>query len=327
MKTDEFSFVNQQLAGMLQSGIPLESALRQLSATMRSGPLRDELQRLERDLARGTPLEEALAARKLPPLYKQMIQVGAAGNDLPGMLTLLADYYGRLHALSARLKGLAVYPAILLIVALMLSIGLALICTSLLGVLNLDIQERPAALQQSLIALWLAPALLAALTGSILAAVTLRPIRERLLCRLPGFKEARISQVASALALLLRNGGSLNQALAFLRELEAGSEAGRDIARWQSRLAEGHARVNEFAAEGKFFPPLFKWLVAGAGEDLAAGFDRAARLYYSRANYRVELMLYAFLPVSILTLGMLMLAQMAPVINVMHQIGGLMDMT
>jgi len=34
MNLDEFAFFNQQLAGMLQSGIPLEAAQRRLSAEM-----------------------------------------------------------------------------------------------------------------------------------------------------------------------------------------------------------------------------------------------------------------------------------------------------
>ena len=34
MKLDEFAFVNQQLAGMLKSGVPLEGALRQLCETI-----------------------------------------------------------------------------------------------------------------------------------------------------------------------------------------------------------------------------------------------------------------------------------------------------
>ena len=58
MKLDEFAFVNQQLAGMLKSGVPLEGALRQLCETMRRGELRDELQAIEADLAQGTPLRD-----------------------------------------------------------------------------------------------------------------------------------------------------------------------------------------------------------------------------------------------------------------------------
>src|SRR5216110_2288020 len=97
MKLDELAFANQQLAGMVSAGLPLEGALRELSTGMQRGSLRDELSALETDLSRGTPLREALAARKLPPFYTAMLQIGATSNDLPGVLTLLADYYQRAH--------------------------------------------------------------------------------------------------------------------------------------------------------------------------------------------------------------------------------------
>ena len=103
MNYDEFAFFNQQLAAMLREGIPLEGALKQLCAGMRSGPLQAEIQALEAELARGVPLKEALARRELPDLYRQMLELGARSNDLPGVLTLLADHYYRANALWSRL--------------------------------------------------------------------------------------------------------------------------------------------------------------------------------------------------------------------------------
>ena len=125
MKTDEFAFFNQQLAAMLRDGIPLEGALKRLCADMRAGSLRDELQALETDLARGVPMAEALAPRQLPELYKRMIIVGVKGNDLPGALTMLADYFQRQNQVWTRLKSMMTYPLIVLLVALLISLVLA----------------------------------------------------------------------------------------------------------------------------------------------------------------------------------------------------------
>src|SRR5271170_3511428 len=106
MNLDEFAFLNQQLAGMLKSGIPLETALRQVCAGMRRQRWRTELERLQTDLSQGIPLDQALEARKLPALYKQMLKVGAKSNNLPALLTMLADHYQRSGFLWTRLKGL-----------------------------------------------------------------------------------------------------------------------------------------------------------------------------------------------------------------------------
>ncbi|MGH7952403.1 MAG: type II secretion system F family protein, partial [Limisphaerales bacterium] len=127
MKYDEFAFFNQQLAAMLRDGIPLEGALKRLCEEMRRGKLRDELQALEADLAKGTPMADALKSRELPELYKRMILVGVKSGDLPGALTMLADYFQRQSNLWTRLKGLMVYPLIVLFAAFLLSCFLSFI--------------------------------------------------------------------------------------------------------------------------------------------------------------------------------------------------------
>src|SRR6188768_222085 len=127
MNYDEFAFFNQQLAAMLQEGIPLEGALKQLCEGMRSGKLRTELEQLQTDLSRGTPLKEAMARRNLPPLYARMLEVGVRSNDLPGILMLLADHYHRVNALWTRLKGLMVYPLLVVLVSLALTVMLAIV--------------------------------------------------------------------------------------------------------------------------------------------------------------------------------------------------------
>jgi type II secretory pathway component PulF len=85
------------------------------------------------------------------------------------------------------------------------------------------------------------------------------------------------------------------------------------------RLASGQGRFTDFATAGKFFPPLFLWLVASAGENPGAGFQRAADLYQARAAYRIELMLYAFLPVSVLMLGIMLIGQVVPMLQFFTQ--------
>ena len=103
MKYDEFAFFNQQLGTMLRDGIPLEGALQQLCASMQRGEMREQLEQLEAALKAGTPLDAALAPRQLPDFYKQMLRIGAQGNDLPGMLLLLADYYQQADSIWTRL--------------------------------------------------------------------------------------------------------------------------------------------------------------------------------------------------------------------------------
>jgi type II secretory pathway component PulF len=321
MKYDEFAFFNQQLAAMLRDGIPLEGALKRLCEDMRRGQLRDELQALEADLGRGTPMAEALKSRQLPELYKRMILVGVKGGDLPGALTMLADYYHRQNNLWTRIKGLMVYPLIVLFMALLLSCFIAYLLSHFIWD-SLTSLTYPAAPPVIANAVWLSPVCIGVALMAGLMAVSLSPMRRELRWRLPAFKEASLAQMASAMTLMLKNGLPLNDALALAEQLEQGTVAERELARWRQRLASGHGKFSEMAfakpAEPRgVFPPLFVWTVAQSGENLAAGFERTSEIYQARATYRVEMFLYSLLPCAILALGMMIVSQIQPVFLVL----------
>ncbi len=326
MNHDEFAFFNRQLAEMLRSGIPLEGSLRQLAATMQSGALRDEIQLLEADLAKGTPLREALLRRKLPDLFIRLAHVGAEGNDLPGVLVLLGDYYQRRHALWMQLKALLVYPAIVLVAALALSLFMVWLYQTVLSEAAGQLvgpEQMPAAVP---IMVWLPPVWLAAAAALCALAGTVPAWRNRLRWSLPGFRESNTAQLAAAMHLLLARGGNLAESIDLVRHLESGTPAGRELDRWLERIAEGQGRFAEFAAGPSVFPGLFLWLVGQGGEDLATSFRRAADIYYQRARHRTEMMLYAALPVAVLALGALILAQLSPsmlmIVHFINRLGG-----
>lgn len=326
MNHDEFAFFNQQLATMLRDGIPLEGAIKQLCAGMKSGPLRAELQLLEADLATGTPLPLALGRRKLPEFYLRMVELGARSNDLPGVLILLADHYQRANALWTRLKGLLVYPLIVILVSLGLTLLLSLTFSRLMVDLFqpafLGAVEQPSAL---LIGIWIPPVLMALLAIVFVAAMSFPPLRHKLRWRLPGFREASLAQIASALALMLKQGTTLADSLALAEALEANSPAGQTLARWRHLVANGLGKPSQWPPTSKPFPPMFLWLVQRSGEDVASGFQHAAEIYQTRASYRIELALYGLLPVSILLLGQMVFWQVAPMVrsltNMMNWLG------
>ncbi|MDB6112004.1 MAG: Type secretion system protein [Pedosphaera sp.] len=315
MKYDEFAFFNQQLAAMLRDGIPLEGALHQLCANMGRGELRSELQLLEADLAKGTPLKAAMAARKLPSFYVQMVEVGVAGNDLPGVLLMLADHYERTNLVWTRLKGLMVYPMMVLCAGLVLSSFLTFLCLTLVGSLELEPLgfQLPAGIAVNL---WAPPILIGTIFAAAVAGLTVPRFRQALRWRLPAFKEANLSRVAGAMWLVLKSGGNLGDALKLMQELESGSKAGRELAQWHTRMAGGRGKFSELASPGSAFPPLFVWLVTNSGEDLATGFERAAEIYSARARHRTELFLYAALPFTVVILGTMIVGQILPLVSI-----------
>src|SRR5579862_1184436 len=205
MNYDEFAFFNQQLAAMLRQNLSLEGALHQLCIGLRDATLRAEIRELENDLAQGTPLTEALSRRKVPEFYRRMVQIGARSNDLPGMLTTLADHYHRANAAWTRLKGLMVYPLIVVLVSLALTAMLSLVFGRFLSNV-VGVFTPPRAW---ITAMWIPPIVLALIALASVCALTLPSWRERLRWRLPAFREASLAQLASGIALMLRNGTPL----------------------------------------------------------------------------------------------------------------------
>ena len=157
--------------------------------------------------------------------------------------------------------------------------------------------------------IWVFPVLLGSLFLLVAAVIFLPGLRGKFLWRLPAFKEASVSRIAAALTLLLKNGVALPEAVGLVGQLENSTAAAADLQRWQANLAAGTTKFSQVAAANRLIPPLFVWVVASAGEDLVAGFNRAAEIYHSRALYRTEVALYSVLPVASLFLGAIVLSQ------------------
>jgi type II secretory pathway component PulF len=319
MNTDEFAFFNQQLAAMLRDGLPLEGSIQQLVRTMHRGQLRTELEALQADLTQGTPLPEALRKRALPDLYRHLLIAGAKGNDLPGTLVLVADYYQRQHTLWTRLKGLLVYPLLLLAASFLLSVLLWQLTSRVVfpawwESINTLGEGRPLP-GITMLALpllrnsWVFPLLFSLpLLGIIL--LWWRPaLRRRILNRLPAFREARLAQTAAAADLLMKGGLPLPDTLALLTELQPESRLRQELTVWRQRIASGVKQFAAVAADSRYVPPLFIWLVDSSGEDVRAGFRQAAEIFEARAIARSETLLYAALPVAVLGVGAIVLLQ------------------
>jgi type IV pilus assembly protein PilC len=252
-----------------------------------------------------------------------MILVGVKSGDLPGALTMLADYFQRQNDVWTRLKSMMTYPLIVMFVAFLISAVLAFIWTHVIGPsmenvfggMGMRLPAFTIFVFSTLQVIWVFPVVLGGLFLLAAAVIFLPGLRGKFLWRLPAFKEATISRIAASLTLLLKNGVNLPDAIGLVEQLETSTAATADLKRWQTKLAAGTAKFSEVAAGSRLIPPLFVWVVSSAGEDLTAGFNRAAEIYHSRAIYRTEVALYSVLPFASLFLGVVVLSQACLVIS------------
>lgn len=303
--------MNRQLAEMLRTGIPLEKGLQRICHEMEAGIWRTELEQLGREMASGKPLVKALEGRQLPQLYRQMLILGAQGNDLPGVLTLLADHYHRRHTVWTRLQGLMVYPTIVLCCSLVLSLGLA-VAIGHLGKSLSEVLWDGSVLDLNAVWMYVPAGAIAMALGALVAAFWVRPWREYLRWRLPAFREAALADFAGVMALMLQRGVPVPQALQWYRDMDTDTPLSQELRAWQTRLAAGAGKTGQFAEAGACVPPLFIWLLGIAGEDLGRGFAQAAEVFHTRARHLTEVLLYAALPVMVLFLGTLIVVQLLP---------------
>jgi type II secretory pathway component PulF len=241
-----------------------------------------------------------------------MLEMGARSNNLPGVLTLMADHFHRANTLWNRLKGLMLYPIIVIIVSLGLTLVVSMAFTKFLAGF-FEKLDQPIGVPLG--SVWIPPVFLGLAAILCVWAVTSPAMRARLRWRLPAFREASLAEFASAVALMLRSGTPLPDALALAEQIEAGTSAGPAITRWRGMIAKGQGKPSQWSELGGPFPPLFLWLIQGAGEDVAAGFTKAAEVYHDRASYRIELALFGALPVSILLIGQMVFWQAAPLLQ------------
>lgn len=298
MNLEQLAYVNQQLAAMLRDGLPLEGALRDLATSLRDGQLRGELVALEADLAAGRPLADAVSRRQFPPLYNRLLVAGARSGDLPGALTMAADHYGDIDQRRLRLRALMVYPALVILVGLVMTGLIAWVELSLFR----GLFEPQARTGLGRLTLWIIPASFAlfATLGVILALVA--PLRRWLGWRLPGFRENRVANLSGAVGLMVRQHCPLPDALALARELEQDPRVRSELSAWLERIARGEPPLAGPAGR-TVLPALLPWLARSPAGQLGDGFLRASQFYHRRAMHRLDLLVNGALPLSLVLLG------------------------
>lgn len=112
----------RQLAGLVSSGLPLERALTSLSDEAEKAPERELVAMLRAEVNGGAPFAKALAQhpREFSDIYVAVIGAGEQSGNLGLVLERLADDLEEQQALTSKLIGAALYPAIVSLVAVVI---------------------------------------------------------------------------------------------------------------------------------------------------------------------------------------------------------------
>ncbi|MCH9021877.1 MAG: type II secretion system F family protein [Planctomycetes bacterium] len=213
----------RQLATMVQANIQLTEALAVLTLQLTDPKFNQVVQTIRDRVLAGESLADCMTdyPNWFDPIYIAMIRVGEVTGNLARSLKLLADYKSKRIRVEAKIKSALTYPAILVVVAVIVTVVLmTLVVPKLTGIILSSGKELPA---PTLILMWVSDALihywwliLLILTGAswlfqrILATDKGHFIFDRLTLKIPVIgeliRQSIVARFTSTLAALIRSG-------------------------------------------------------------------------------------------------------------------------
>jgi type IV pilus assembly protein PilC len=117
VKPDEVIFFANQLAAMVDSGVPLADALEATIDQAPPGAFRRTIEDVIGRVQAGSDLSAALAAhpRVFVPLFIHMVRASETTGTLGAMLIRIADYLSTQHETLKKVKGALAYPLVMVL--------------------------------------------------------------------------------------------------------------------------------------------------------------------------------------------------------------------
>jgi type II secretory pathway component PulF len=119
-KLQEIATFTQQLANLLNSGMPLTVALGSMSHLQTKGIPAEVSKQLKQDVMEGRSLSDAMARQPVifGDMYVNMVRAGEQSGALVEVLRRLADHYNRFAEVQAKFVSALIYPVIVACVGL-----------------------------------------------------------------------------------------------------------------------------------------------------------------------------------------------------------------
>jgi len=121
----------RQFATMIDAGLPLVQCLDILSGQLDNLAFREVLTKVKQKVEAGSTLADALGdhPKVFDQLYVQLVAAGEIGGILDTILNRLAAYIEKAEKLKSKVKGAMVYPSVVLVVAVGVTVVLLLFVT------------------------------------------------------------------------------------------------------------------------------------------------------------------------------------------------------
>jgi type IV pilus assembly protein PilC len=126
VKPKDLQIMTRQLSTLLVSGIPILQALETLSEGGRSPALSGALRKVGASVSNGKKFGDSLGEHPLifNRFYVNMVRAGEESGNIDQILSKLASYIEKSVKLTGKVKGALTYPAVILVIAMLVVSGL-----------------------------------------------------------------------------------------------------------------------------------------------------------------------------------------------------------
>jgi len=321
LSSTDLALVTRQLSTLIGSGLPLEEALRTASQQTDRARIRRVILAVRARVVEGHPLAAGLAdfPSSFSELYRATVAAGEQSGHLDVVLDRLADYTEQRHATRQKVQLALFYPALLTLMATVVTIGLLVYVVPEVVRVFRDTGQQLPALTLGLIALsdFMRAHGVLLLGGLVVVGVGVRfflrvpHIRarfDRVVLTLPvvgrlvrGLNTARFARTFS---ILTASGVEVLEGLRIAAQVVSNRPMRQAVEEAASRVREG-ATLHGSLERSRLFPPMTLSLLA-SGEssgNLEGMLERAATQQEREVETLVAALLGLFEPVLILAMG------------------------
>jgi type IV pilus assembly protein PilC len=119
----DVAFFSRQMATMMKSGVPIVSALEIIGSGHKNPRMKKMVDGIRADIEGGSSLYEAISRHpvQFDELYRNLVRAGESAGVLETVLDTIASYKENIEALKGKIKKALFYPAMVLVVAFLVS--------------------------------------------------------------------------------------------------------------------------------------------------------------------------------------------------------------
>lgn len=281
IKLQELTVFTQQIAAMLEAGLPLVSALEALEEQTETPVFRIIIRNVKNEVSAGRSFSDSCRdyPRTFPNLFVSMVEAGEASGNLAEILDKTASYFEDTVKLMKQVKGALVYPAVVISLAVILVNVLLMFVIPVFSDMFKDFGAELPKPTQFLIGLsdFLRSYVIFLIIGIVGIFMLIKRfvatprgsvIKDNIIIKLPVVGEltrkVNLSRFCRTYAILMRSGVPILKTLEIVASASGNFYVERACKNISRQISAG-GQVSDVLAEDPYFPPMIKHM-SRAGE-------------------------------------------------------------